>query len=68
MSDETLLTEHLSVEQMHQDIDALLEGALERHPSLELQLIDEAKQAHQAFKLGFPSHKSIASIDNKINS
>lgn len=35
---------------------------------LELQLIDEAKQAHQAFKLDFPSHKSIASIENKINS
>jgi len=34
LSDETLLTEHLSVEQMHQDIDALLKGALERHPNL----------------------------------
>ncbi|MAD88489.1 MAG: peptidase S41 [Pseudoalteromonas sp.] len=35
LSDETLLTEHLSVEQMHQDIDALLKGALERHPDLD---------------------------------
>ena len=35
LSDETLLTELLSVEQMHQDIDALLKGALERHPNLD---------------------------------
>ena len=35
LSDETLLTEYLSVEQMHQDIDALLEGALERHPNID---------------------------------
>ena len=35
LSDEKLLTEHLSVEQMHQDIDALLKGALERHPNLD---------------------------------
>ncbi len=34
LSDEALLTEYLSVEQMHQDIDALLQGALERHPNL----------------------------------
>ena len=35
LSDETLMTEYLSVEQMHQDIDALLQGALERHPNLD---------------------------------
>ena len=34
LSDEALLTKDLSVEQMHQDIDALLQGALERHPNL----------------------------------
>lgn len=34
LSDDSLLTEHLSVEQMHQDIDALLQGALDRHPNL----------------------------------
>ncbi|MBE0365647.1 hypothetical protein PULV_b0265 [Pseudoalteromonas ulvae UL12] len=34
ISDETLLTQKLTVNQMHQDIDALLQGAIERHPNL----------------------------------
>lgn len=34
LSNETLLTQKLTVNQMHQDIDALLQGALERHPNL----------------------------------
>ena len=35
---------------------------------LEQQLIEEAEQAYQVFKVDFPSDKSIASIENKINS
>lgn len=34
LSDKALLTQSLAVEQMHQDIDALLAGALERHPNI----------------------------------
>ncbi|CAM4021908.1 hypothetical protein [Pseudoalteromonas byunsanensis] len=35
LSDEQLMVQKLSVEQMHTDIDALLEGALKRRPDIE---------------------------------
>ncbi|MFC3096151.1 peptidase S41 [Alteromonas sediminis] len=50
LSNEALLTKQLTVEQMHDDIDAFLEGALTRHPEIE-EYADVPSLKAQAEKL-----------------
>jgi hypothetical protein len=75
LSDETLLTEHLSVEQMHQDIDALLQGALERHPNLgKYTQVSELKSYTQTLKsqvtkplMRTEFYKIVGQLSHKFN-
>ena len=75
LSDETLLTEHLSVEQMHQDIDALLKGALERHPNLgKYTQVSELKSYTQTLKsqvtkplMRTEFYKIVGQLSHKFN-
>lgn len=50
LTDEKLMVQKLSVEQMHADIDAFLEGAIVRHPDIE-QYADLAELSEKAAQL-----------------
>lgn len=52
LTDEKLIAQKLSVNQMHEDIDAFLNGALERHPDIETfaNVAELSEQAEQLKK------------------